>query len=228
MKTVLITGANGNLGNAVVHKFLENGCQVKGIVHRKSDEVLIKHAAYQEIVADLRNEAACSELIQHLSSADNRIDVAVLTVGGFAAGDLKATDMANIQQQISLNFETAYNMARPVFLQMLRQGKGRIFLISSRQGLQAATGKGTVAYTLAKSLLFRLAEMMNAEAKGIDVVCSVIVPGTIDTPQNRKSMPDADFETWAKPEDIANVISFYAGDSANIIREPVIKVYNKS
>jgi len=69
---------------------------------------------------------------------------------------------------------------------------------------------------------------MNDEAKGYNVVTSVVVPSTIDTPQNRKSMPDADPSKWVKPEAIADVINFYCSDEASVLREPIIKVYNNS
>ena len=85
-----------------------------------------------------------------------------------------------------------------------------------------------VAYGLAKSLIFRLAELMNAEAKGSNVVTSVVVPSTIDTPQNRSAMPDASFDTWVKPEAIAELIHFHCTDAAATLREPVIKVYNNA
>ena len=85
-----------------------------------------------------------------------------------------------------------------------------------------------VAYSLAKSLIFRLAELMNDEAKGKNIVTSVVVPSTIDTPQNRKAMPDADFSNWVKPEAIADAIYFYCTDEAAVLREPLIKVYNNS
>jgi len=85
-----------------------------------------------------------------------------------------------------------------------------------------------VAYSLAKSLIFRLADLMNEEAKGHNVVTSVVVPSTIDTPQNRKSMPDADPSKWVKAEAIANVIHFYCTEEAAVLREPVIKVYNNA
>ena len=88
--------------------------------------------------------------------------------------------------------------------------------------------KGMVAYGLAKSLIFRLAELMNDEAKGHNVVISVIVPSTIDTPQNRSSMPDADFNKWVKAEAIADTIYFYCTPQGSILREPVIKVYNNA
>jgi NAD(P)-dependent dehydrogenase (short-subunit alcohol dehydrogenase family) len=111
---------------------------------------------------------------------------------------------------------------------MMKQNNGRIFIIGSKPGLSSVNSKGMVAYGLAKSLIFRLAELMNAEAKGTNVVVSVIVPSTIDTSQNRKSMPDADPAKWVKPEAIADVIYFYCTDAAAVLREPVIKVYNNS
>ena len=101
-------------------------------------------------------------------------------------------------------------------------------MIGSRPGMNAIDGKGMIAYGLAKSLLFRLAALMNEESKAKNVLASVIVPGTIDTPPNRKSMPDADFDAWVKPEAIADVIYFYCTEEAAVLREPVIKLCNNS
>ena len=102
----------------------------------------------------------------------------------------------------------------------------QIFLIGSKPGLTAKEGKGKIAYGLAKSMLFRLAENMNDEAKGTNVVVNVVVPGTIDTPPNREAMPDADFSKWTKPEAIANIIYWYCTEAAASIRESVVKAYN--
>jgi len=85
-----------------------------------------------------------------------------------------------------------------------------------------------VAYGLAKSLLFRLTEMMNIEAKGKNIVASIVVPSTIDTPQNRESMPKADFNSWVSPEAIASIIYFHCTEEAAALRETVIKVYNNA
>jgi len=111
---------------------------------------------------------------------------------------------------------------------MIKQNNGRIFIIGSKPGLSATNSKGMVAYGLAKSLIFRLAELMNDEAKGTNVVTSVVVPSTIDTPQNRQAMPKSDPGKWVKPEAIADVIYFYCTDAASVLREPVIKVYNNA
>ena len=143
-------------------------------------------------------------------------------------GNISSTKTSDIYKQYQLNFETAYNMARPIFTQMMKQNSGRLFLIGSRAGLEVSKGKGTIAYALSKSLIFRLAEILNAESKGRDVVTSVIIPSTIDTPQNRESMPEANFSTWVTPAQIADAIYFYASDEAAALREPVIKIYNKS
>jgi NAD(P)-dependent dehydrogenase (short-subunit alcohol dehydrogenase family) len=143
-------------------------------------------------------------------------------------GDIAHTDTGAFYQQLSLNFETAYNSARPVFLHMMKKRRGRIFLIGSRPGLDMRKGKGMVAYSLSKSLVFRLAELMNEEAKGTEVVVTVLVPSIIDTPQNRKSMPDADFKAWMNPEDMADIIYYYCSPAAAGLREPILKMYNKA
>ncbi|MGL6266941.1 MAG: hypothetical protein ACRC2O_03415, partial [Chitinophagaceae bacterium] len=107
-------------------------------------------------------------------------------------------------------------------------GHGHIFMTGSRPGLDMQNAKGMVGYGLSKSLIFRLSEIMNEEAKGTNVVVSVLVPGTIDTPQNRKSMPDADFSAWMDPDLMADIIFNYCSPSFAGIREPLLKMYNRS
>jgi NAD(P)-dependent dehydrogenase (short-subunit alcohol dehydrogenase family) len=226
MKTAIITGAAGSLGEAVVKKFLAEKYQVIGTVH--TDATATGDPAFEKVQADLANEGKANEFVAAAIGKHGNIDVAVLTVGGFAMGKIADTKAADILKQYKLNFETAYNVARPVFLQMMKQNSGRIFLIGSRPGLDIRNAKGMVGYSLAKSLIFRLAEHMNEEAKGHNVVTSVIVPSTIDTPQNRESMPDAKFENWVKPGQIADLIWFYCTKEAAILRESVIKVYGGS
>jgi NADP-dependent 3-hydroxy acid dehydrogenase YdfG len=227
-KTIIITGAGGNLGQAVAKKFLDESYTVIGTVHNKSTSSESSTRSFEEVTIDLLNEESCQKFVQDVIEEQGKIDVAVLTAGGFALGNVESTSTKEIYKQYQLNFETTYNIARFIFIQMLQQNNGRIFLIGSRQGLEASKGKGAIAYTLSKSLIFRLAEIFNAEAKGKNVVTTVIVPSTIDTPQNRKSMPDADFSSWVKPSDIADTIFFYSGETANAIKEPVVKIFNRS
>jgi NAD(P)-dependent dehydrogenase (short-subunit alcohol dehydrogenase family) len=229
MKTVIVTGATGNMGNAVIKKFIDEGYFVVGTVIPNDNTPLNFPAdKFEKIVVNLGDEEDSGKFVDAVISKYKNIDAAILTVGGFAMGTIAETKTSDILKQYKLNFETAYNVARPVFVQMMKQNAGRIFIIGSKPGLDARNGKGMVAYGLAKSLIFRLAELMNQEAKGKNVVTSVVVPSTIDTPPNRKAMPDADFNNWVKPEAIANVIYWHCTDEANVLREPVLKVYNKA
>jgi NAD(P)-dependent dehydrogenase (short-subunit alcohol dehydrogenase family) len=229
MKVVIVTGASGNLGQAVVKKFLTEGCYVIGtIVPNDPVTISIKDKNFETVTVDLMNEEGSAQFIASVIKNHGQLDVAILTVGGFAMGKIADTKTADMLKQYKLNFETAYNTARPIFNQMMQQKSGRIFMIGSRPGSDMHNSKGMAAYGLAKSLIFRLAELMNDEAKGTNVVTSVIVPSTIDTPQNRQSMPDADTSKWVKPEQIAAAIYFYCSEEGSVIREPVIKVYNNS
>ena len=229
MKTAIVTGASGNMGQAVVKKFIAEGYRVIGTVI-PDDPVPMNFSAesFEKVVVDLMNEEDSEKFIASIISKYGSVDAAILTVGGFAMGTIAETKTSDIAKQYKLNFETAYNTARPLFIQMVKQNSGRIFIIGSRPGLDTRNSKGMVAYGLGKSLIFRLAELMNEEAKGTNVVTSVVIPSTIDTPQNRKAMPDADPAKWVKPEAIADVIHFYCTDAAAVLREPLIKIYNNS
>jgi NAD(P)-dependent dehydrogenase (short-subunit alcohol dehydrogenase family) len=229
MQTIIITGVSGNLGQAVAKKFLKENFKVIGtVVPNDPVQLDMSHANFETMVVDLMSEEDAEKFIQSVVEKYKTIDVAVLTVGGFAMGSIAETKMADILKQHKLNFQTTYHVARPVFVQMLKQNSGRIFLTGARTGIDMRFSKGTTAYGLSKSLIFRLAELMNEEAKGKNVLTSVIAPSIIDTPQNRQSMPKANPSDWVKAEDIANVIYFYSTGEASVLRETVLKVYNNA
>jgi len=229
MKTVIITGVSGNLGQAVAKKFLSDDFKVIGtVIPNDPAQLNISDPKFETMTVDLMNEEEAGKFVQQVINKEKSIDVAVLTVGGFAMGSIAETKMSDILKQHKLNFQTTYHVARPVFVQMMAQNSGRIFLAGARTGVDMKYSKGTVAYGLSKSLIFRLAELMNEEAKGHNVVTSVIAPSVIDTPQNRQSMPDADPSKWVKPEHIAEVIYFYCKEGASALREPVLKIYNNA
>jgi len=226
-KIAIVTGSSGNLGKAVVERFITGGYKVIG-TDQESPQQPAFGDAFEKVVTDLTNEADTAAFVGSVIEKYRNIDAAVLTVGGFAMGKVSDTSTAGMQEQYKLNFETAYNVARPVFAQMMKQNHGRIFLIGSRAGLNSKDGQGSVAYSLSKSLIFRLAEMLNLEAKGNNVVTSVVVPSTIDTPQNRKGMPEADFSKWVKATEIAEVIFNYTLPESAVLREPIIKTYGNA
>lgn len=200
MKRAIVTGVSGNLGRAVAEQLLVSGYLVSG-----TGFLAGSGAGYTGTKLNLKNEAATAEWV-HSVIQQGTVHTAVLTVGGFAMGDIASTSSGSIQEQINLNFMTAYHVAKPVFLHMKEQGSGTIFLIGSQAGMATDKNKGVTAYGLSKSLLFRLADLMNLEAAGTAVKVFVVVPFILDTPQNRMAMPDADKSGWQTPAQIAQHI----------------------
>lgn len=144
-------------------------------------------------------------------------------------GKLTDTSSEDLNKMIGLNFLTAFNVVKPLLKHFLEQEQGGQFiLIGSRPGLNAEAGKDFFAYSLSKAMIFKLAEFINAEGKAKNVTATVIVPSTIDTEANRKAMPGADFSKWVPPANIADTIAFSLGETGQMLRENVIKIYHKS
>jgi len=228
-KNILITGANGALGAATVKKFLDEGHKVIAVDHSGTHlGFAASHDNFELRSVDLTNETAVEDFMEEAVELFGSIDGALMLAGGFAMGDISATDGPALKKMYALNFETAYYASRILFQHMLDNDYGRLVFIGARPALKPEQGKGALAYALSKSLLFELAGLLNASAKGKNVVASVVVPSTIDTPVNRQSMPDADPAAWVKAEQIADLLAFICSDQGDAIREPVYKIYNKA
>jgi NAD(P)-dependent dehydrogenase (short-subunit alcohol dehydrogenase family) len=225
MKNVIITGAAGALGKATVEYFLDKGYSVFATIHKETDNAkLPSHKLLSTQVLDLNNTTDVNSYIKEVTGKI-QIDAALLLAGGYAGGKLSKTSIEDINRQIAMNFDTAYNVARPLWSYFLEKNAGRLVFIGSQLPLQLEKSIQAVAYTLSKSLLFTLAEIMNKESKGLNVVASIVAPSTIDTASNRQYMPQADYNKWVKTEELAELFEFLISDKASSIREPVIKAF---
>jgi NAD(P)-dependent dehydrogenase (short-subunit alcohol dehydrogenase family) len=204
MKTVIITGAGGNLGTAAVSVFAEAGWRIVALVSPgKLPSGKMEGVEFLE--ADLLDESATAGVVASVIAQYGQIDAALLLVGGFEAGTVESTDSAALRRMFALNVETAYHVARPLFLAMQNQKSGgRLIFVGARPALNAAAGKSLVAYGLSKSQLFKLAEYLNAAST--KVRSHVAVFTALDTPQNRASMPNADRSGWVTPEKAAGAM----------------------
>jgi NAD(P)-dependent dehydrogenase (short-subunit alcohol dehydrogenase family) len=228
-KNIIITGAKGNLGSAVVSKFLQEGHRVIAIDRGESPGTADSaHPLFTWITADLSEESLAQTVISDLLRSNERIDAALLLVGGFAMGTIQTTSGQELRRMFTLNFETAYFISRLLFPHMIANGYGRLVFIGARPALQPEDGKNMVAYSLSKSLLFTLADLINAEAKGKNVVAAVLVPSTLDTELNRKDMPGSDPSNWVKPGQVATILEFICSENASVLRESVYKAYNNA
>ena len=227
-KTIIITGAAGNLGKAVVEQLDEEGYTMEATIRSTIPDHLKGRNIHCEPL-DLLNEQTSRNYVMNQVEKHGEIAAAVLLVGGFAMGGIKDMDSAALDRMISINFKSAFHIVRPLMEQFEKQINGGQFIfIGAKPALEPKTGTGTVAYTLSKSLIFKLSELINETGKGKQITSSVIVPSIIDTPVNRSASPGADFSTWVDPKQIASVISFVLSDPGKQIQEPVLKVYGNS
>ncbi|MFC1975489.1 SDR family NAD(P)-dependent oxidoreductase [Chloroflexota bacterium] len=232
-QVVMITGATGNLGHAVARAFQAAEAKLV-LVDRSADHLQQKFPDmvdspnyYLANCADLTHPddvaAAMKGAIDHFG----RIDVLVNAAGGFRAGTLlHETPLETWEFMLNLNARSVFIISQQVIPHMLAQGSGKIVNVSARAALSG--GAKMSAYSVSKSAVIRLTESMAAELKeaGINVNC--ILPGTIDTPQNRETMPDADHDRWIQPEALADVILFLASDAARAIHGAAVPVYGRS
>jgi len=232
-KVIIITGAAGNLGRAVAARVQAQGARM--VLVEQSDEHL--KTAFAELVnstqhwlaggVDMTSPDAVSAMAAEAHKRFGRIDGLVNTVGGFRGGKpVHEADLAEWDFMYDINVRTALHACRAVIPYMLKAQSGRIINVASRNAFQGSPHYA--AYSAAKTAVLRLTESLAGELKtrGINVNC--IVPGTIDTPQNRADMPKADFSTWVPPEDLAHVVTFLLSDEACSVTGAAVPVYGRS
>ncbi|MFP4088784.1 MAG: SDR family NAD(P)-dependent oxidoreductase [Cyclobacteriaceae bacterium] len=229
-KSVIVTGAAGHMGQAVVKQLLASGHSVAGtsLPHETTDE-LEEYEHFRRYEIDVSDPQAAQSFIEEVANKQGKINFAALLVGGFSMSSLTESSLSDIRKMIHLNFETAFVMAQAVFRQMQKQQDGgHILLVGAKPALEKGASKGLTPYFLSKKLVFALAENINAEGADHSIRASVIVPSVLDTPPNREAMPDADFSKWVSPEQVASVVDFLVSDQASALRDTVIKLYADS
>jgi NAD(P)-dependent dehydrogenase (short-subunit alcohol dehydrogenase family) len=127
---------------------------------------------------------------------------------------------------MDLNALSVFTTCKYVIPHMIEQQSGKIINISSRAGLRGSAKDA--AYSAAKSAVIRLTESMSAELKSYNINVNCILPGTIDTPENRTAMPDRDFNKWVSPASLADIIFFLCSEESRDIHGAAIPVYGKS
>ena len=196
-KIVLVTGASGGLGTAVTQAFLNAGAKVAGSA-REIQQAAFASANFIAIPADISTAAGAKALIDQVVQEFGRLDVLAYTVGGFAGGQpLTETDDATFQRMFALNLNATFYLLRSAIPVMRKSGQGRIIAIGSRAAEEPGVG-------VSKAAMVSLIRTVAIENRDVGITANVILPGTIDTPANRKAMPKADFSTWVHPGNIAS------------------------
>jgi NAD(P)-dependent dehydrogenase (short-subunit alcohol dehydrogenase family) len=231
-KVAVVTGAAGNLGRVVAQTFAAAGARV-ALVDRglegldKAQANLPAGAESAVFTVDLLNAEAVTALAGQVLGHFGGVDILANIAGGFTMGPpLHETSDQDWDFMLDLNARSVFHACRALVPAMLARGGGRIINVSARA---ATEGKAhMIPYCASKAAVITLTEGLSAELKGAGINVNCVLPGTLDTPQNRAAMPDQDFSLWVPPEALADVIAFLASDAARCVTGAAIPVYGRS
>lgn len=230
---VLVAGGTGGLGRAVSLAFLNEGASV--VVTYLSDQGFadLKTAAGGNASmligrkVDVTEEPAVQRLVEGILADHGRLDALVNTVGGYAGGmKLWEANTQILDRMLALNLRSGFVLSRVAARTMLSQRKGSIINVIARAAIEHPPSLG--AYAASKAAALAMMDSLAADLRGTGVRANSILPSIIDTQANRNAMPNSDFATWPKPEDIAHVILFLASDNAKVIHGAAIPVYGNA
>jgi len=222
-KIVLVTGANGGLGRNVIQAMMDAGATVVG-TSRKIEPAEFNGDAFTALPGELSSPAGAQSVVDFVFSKFGRLDVVAHTVGGFAGGPSVAeTDDATFQRMMDLNLNCTLYLLRAAIPVMRKTHGGRIIAIGSRAAVEPGAGVG--AYSASKAAMVSLIRTVALENKDVGLTANVILPGTMDTPANRKAMPNADVSKWVQPAHVAGLIIWLAGEPGKDVNGALLPVY---
>ena len=196
-KIALVTGADGGLGTFVTQALLDAGATVDRTC-RKNSAVSFQQSELYRVAGGHFDPAGVKSALDSLVSRFGRLDILAHTVGGFAGGQSIAdTDDATFQRMFDMNLYSTFYLLRAAIPVMRKTGNGRIVAIGSRAALEPGAGVG--AYSASKAAMVSLIRTVAQENKDAGMTANAILPGTMDTPANRKFMLNSDLSKWVRP-----------------------------
>jgi NAD(P)-dependent dehydrogenase (short-subunit alcohol dehydrogenase family) len=215
-KVFIVTGAAGNVGMALTTLLTTHGHRVAAI--DRSVEALDKHFGHKAAVlklpvADLTDPAQAQAAVAHAAATLGRVDGVAATVGTFAMAPVAESAPDLWERMLRVNVISTVTIFSAALAPLRTAGGGSLVAIAAGAALRAPGGMA--AYAASKAGLLRLVESLADEAKGDRIRVNAVLPGTIDTPQNRAAMPDADPSRWVTPMQVAEVMAFLLSDAAS-------------
>lgn len=228
-RVAIVTGGTGALGQAITATLLEAGAIV-AIPYAVAEERAAleaqlapdRRARLLAIAADVTDEAAVGKFVQAVRERHGRLDALVNAVGGFAGGDLVSTPVAEWERMMKLNLTSAVIACRAVLPGMIAARGGRIVNIASRAVIPPQGG--FIAYTVSKAAVITLTQGLAQEVRPHRITVNAVLPSTMDTPGNRRAMPDADRSGWVSTVDVAHVVAYLLSDRAAAVTGAALTV----
>lgn len=212
-RNIVITGAAGALGAAVVEKFKREGYHIIALVLPGAQEYVKEADVCYEV--DVSDEISVVEFVKEYETQFGDLEAIAMIVGGYAPGTLESTTQSDLLSMLRLNFFSAFSVANAFLPLMKKQQRGTFLFVGARAALLPEEGKHAVAYALSKRLIGAFSEILAEEIKDTDIRSHVFVPSILDTPANRATMPQADFSKWVSPRDVAEAMH-YAVNTAGL------------
>ncbi len=228
-KTILITGASGNLGWALVEEFAAAGATLllpdrqKGRLLDKANQFDQNDIHIFENV-DVTDKNSVVDLFSRIRKFFPTVDMLINTVGGYRGGNLPHEEESEVWLTMErINALSTLYMCQSIIPLMIEQGGGKIVNTASKSASEAKAKN--LAYSASKAQVLRMTESMAKayHADGISVNC--VLPGTLDTPDNREMMPQADFSQWVDLKEIADLYLFLASDYSKVLNGALIPTY---
>jgi NAD(P)-dependent dehydrogenase (short-subunit alcohol dehydrogenase family) len=230
--TVLVTGASGGLGGAVVRALLDDGRRVAALVRSEAarERLAAELAGAGEldvVTGDLLEADGPRRAVAAAEAAGGGLAAVVNLVGGFSSGPLvHETDPAELDRLLRLNLVSGFALARAALPRLVANGGGAWVGVGARAALRPFPG--AAAYVAAKAAAIAFVQALDADYRGDGVRANAILPSVIDTPANRAAMPDADHSRWVAPDEVARVVRFLVSDESAPTSGAAIPVYGRA
>jgi NAD(P)-dependent dehydrogenase (short-subunit alcohol dehydrogenase family) len=228
---VVVTGAGGALGGAVVSAMVARGRRVAAVDLLTAEEGLRATAAAAgeacvPFLLDVRSRASWAGVFERMGGGGaGRLAGAALVAGGWQGGGPLHERPNDWRPMMEKNFETVHGSLQAIVAAMVAQRSGSVVVVGARAAAEPATSAGAAAYAASKAAVVALARAVAAEVRPHGVRVNAVLPGTIDTPANRAAMPGEDPARWVDPRALADVIAFLLSDEARAVSGAAVPVY---
>ena len=221
-RVAIVVGAGGELGRATAELLADTGYTVVG-VDRDEQRLNELSAGIRREAGDPADPAAARSLIDRIAAAAGPPQVLVNTIGMFRLGEAVAATPEDLNVLMNVNLGAALWLSQAVVPYMRQHGKGSIVHVSARPATDATAGMA--AYSLSKAALSHLVRILDLELRPQGIRVNAVAPQLIDTAANRAAFPAALLAHAVRPEAIANVIAFLAGDLAAPVSGAIVPAY---
>jgi NAD(P)-dependent dehydrogenase (short-subunit alcohol dehydrogenase family) len=228
---LLVTGASGALGGAVVARGRADGAAIIAVERSNNSTISLARVAEAELRlrAPLTDEALLAEGVARAEAELGPVTQAVLAAGTWRGGQpMYATSPDEYRALFEANLDSAVAVLRVLLAGMVERRHGSVVLVGSRAAARPFEARGQAAYAASKAALIAMMQACAAEVLEAGVRINAVLPSTIDTPANRRAMPDADSSRWVTLESLSSVVSFLLSDAASDVSGAALPVYGRA